>query len=105
LEPTLAHNIVMVDLSRRLDDLGPAIRELMKLAGTLCLRLSAATKDRPDYHANYGVRDLQDRLGVTEETIFPVCSLARGLSAAAPVDSGIALTRRQAVTLTFEVAR
>lgn len=95
----------MDDLSRRLGDCSPAIQELMKLAGTPGLSLSMATKNQPVCHANHGFRDLQNRLGVTEETIFPVCSLARGLSAAAPVDSDIALTRRQAVTLTSEVAR
>ncbi|KAJ0137292.1 hypothetical protein HZ326_19728 [Fusarium oxysporum f. sp. albedinis] len=58
----------MDDLHRRLDDFSLAIRELMKL-------------------------DLQNRLPVTKETIFPVCSLAKGVSAAAMrilVDGGIA---------------
>ncbi|KAF5634805.1 hypothetical protein F25303_8721 [Fusarium sp. NRRL 25303] len=73
----------MDDLSRRLDAFGPAIQELMKLGGTPGLSLSVATKNQPVYHANYGFRDLQKRLPVTEETIFPVCSLAKGLSAAA----------------------
>ncbi|ENH65001.1 Beta-lactamase [Fusarium oxysporum f. sp. cubense race 1] len=65
----------------------------MKLGGTPGLSLSVATKNQPVYHANYGFRDLQNRLPVTEETIFPVCSLAKGLSAAAMgilVDEGIA---------------
>ncbi|KAJ4137950.1 hypothetical protein NW765_016860 [Fusarium oxysporum] len=83
----------MNNLHRRLDDLSPAVRELMKLGGTPGLSLSVATKNQPVYHANYGFRDLQNRLPVTEETIFPVCSLAKGLSAAAMgilVDEGIA---------------
>ncbi|KAF4417574.1 Zn(II)2Cys6 transcriptional activator [Fusarium acutatum] len=76
-----------------LDAFAPAIQELMKLSGTPGLSLSVATKNQPVYHANYGFRDLQNRLPVTEETIFPVCSLAKGLSAAAMgilVDQGIA---------------
>ncbi|KAG4256601.1 hypothetical protein FPRO03_13964 [Fusarium proliferatum] len=83
----------MDDLSRRLDAFGAAIQELMKLGGTPGLSLSVATKNQPVYHGNYGFRDLQNRLPVTEETIFPVCSLAKGLSAAAMgimVDQGIA---------------
>ncbi|KAF5660924.1 hypothetical protein FDENT_13632 [Fusarium denticulatum] len=87
------HTSAMDDLHRRLDAFGPAIQELMKLSGTPGLSLSVATKNQPVYHANYGFRDLQNRLPVTEETIFPVCSLAKGLSAAAMgilVDQGIA---------------
>ncbi|KAG5746964.1 hypothetical protein H9Q70_010361 [Fusarium xylarioides] len=83
----------MDDLPRRLDAFGPAIRELMKLGGTPGLSLTVATKNQPVYHANYGYRDLQNRLPVTKETIFPVCSLAKGLSSAAMgilVDEGIA---------------
>ncbi|KAH7252816.1 hypothetical protein BKA59DRAFT_454027 [Fusarium tricinctum] len=43
---------------RWLDGFGPAIQELMKLAGTPGLILSMANKNRPVYHANYGFRDL-----------------------------------------------
>lgn len=67
----------MDNLSRRLDDFGSAIQEWMKLTGTLHLSLLVATKNRLIYHAKYGFRDLQNSLGVTKETIFPVCSLAR----------------------------
>ncbi|KAF9784838.1 hypothetical protein IL306_007006 [Fusarium sp. DS 682] len=83
----------MDDLCRRLEEFGPSIRELTRLSGTPGLSLSAATKNQPVYHANYGLRDLEASLPVTQDTIFPVCSLAKGLSAAAMgiwVDEGAA---------------
>ncbi|KAH8658544.1 beta-lactamase/transpeptidase-like protein [Ilyonectria robusta] len=73
----------MDSLHHRLDNLGASIQELMRLGGTPGLSLSVATKGQPIYHASYGVRDLETALPVTENTIFPVCSLAKTVSAAA----------------------
>ncbi|KAH6989933.1 beta-lactamase/transpeptidase-like protein [Ilyonectria destructans] len=73
----------MDSLHRRLDNLSASIQELMRLGGTPGLSLSVATKGQPIYHASYGVRDLETALPVTENTIFPVCSLAKTVSAAA----------------------
>lgn len=72
-----------MDLHSRLQELDPTIRRLMKLGGTPGLSLSVATKNQPVYHANYGYRDVDAGLPVTEKTIFPACSLSKGLSAAA----------------------
>jgi CubicO group peptidase (beta-lactamase class C family) len=94
IESSLKKHIrAMDDLSRRLEEFGPSIQELMKLGGTPGLSLSVATKNQPVYHANYGVRDLEAGLPVTQDSIFPVCSLAKGVSAAAMgilVDEGMA---------------
>lgn len=73
----------MDDLHLRLQELGPAIQKLMTLGGTPGLSLSVATKNQPTYHASYGYRDLESALPVDEHTIFPACSLAKGLCAAA----------------------
>lgn len=54
----------------------------MKLGGTPGVSISVVTKGQPIYHANYGVRDLKKSLPVTQNTIFPVASLAKGVSAA-----------------------
>jgi len=73
----------MESLHSKLQELGPAIQGLMALGGTPGLSLSVATKDQPIYHANYGYRDQEASLLVDEHTIFPACSLAKGLCAAA----------------------
>ena len=73
----------MESLHSKLQELGPAIQGLMALGGTPGLSLSVATKDQPTYHANYGYRDQEAALPVDENTMFPACSLAKGLCAAA----------------------
>ncbi|KAH8168302.1 beta-lactamase domain-containing protein [Sarocladium implicatum] len=73
----------MNDLRRRLDNHGLLIQKLMEVGGMPGLSLSVATQNQPVYHASYGLRDVELDLPVTPDTMFPVCSLAKGLSAAA----------------------
>ena len=58
----------------------------MSIGGTAGLSLGVLHHGKPIYTANYGFRDTQAKLPVTEETIFPACSLTKALTAA-----GIAL--------------
>lgn len=71
------------NLPTRLDDLGPRIRQLMRQSGTPGLSVAVAARGQPVYHANYGVRDVETCERVTEDTVFPVASLAKTVSAAA----------------------
>lgn len=85
-------SVNMADLHHRLGQLRPRIENLMRLGGTPGLSVSVATKGQPTYHAGYGFQDVLSRLPVTEKTIFPVCSLAKAISAAGVgilVDEGL----------------
>ena len=73
------HTAKMGDLKERLAALNPTIQELMKIAGTAGLSLGILYKGEPIYHANFGYRDVKLKLPVTEETIFPACSLTTAM--------------------------
>ena len=73
----------MVDLPARLGRLGPTIERIMAIGGTPGLSLGVFTKNNAPYYANYGFRDVEKQLKVTEDTVFPVCSLTKALTAAA----------------------
>lgn len=65
----------------------------MRLGGTPGLSLSVSSKGELIHHSNHGFRDLERALPVTVNTIFPACSLAKAVSAAAMgilVDEGAA---------------
>lgn len=73
----------MVDVPTRLARLGPTIERLMAIGGTPGLALGVFTKGNAPYYANYGFKDAEKKLKVTEDTVFPVCSLTKALTAAA----------------------
>lgn len=54
----------------------------MSIEGTVSILVRFLHHDKPVYHANYGVRDVETKLLVTEETIFPGCSLTKVFTAA-----------------------
>ena len=65
------------DLSSRLDPLHSQIEELMKIAGTAGVSVGAYQPGQSPYYANFGFRDVQNQLPVSEHTIFPICSLTK----------------------------
>ncbi|KAJ8121375.1 hypothetical protein ONZ43_g2154 [Nemania bipapillata] len=72
-----------------LDPLHSQIRELMKIAGTAGLSLGVYRRGEPAYYANFGYRDIHEKLPVTERTVFAGCSLTKlftALSMALVVD-------------------
>jgi CubicO group peptidase (beta-lactamase class C family) len=73
----------MTDLAMRVAALGPTIEKLMSIGGTAGLSLGLLHHGKPIHQANYGFRDVEASLPVTEETIFPGCSLTKALTAAA----------------------
>jgi CubicO group peptidase (beta-lactamase class C family) len=73
----------MGDLSSRLDCLRLAVENLMKSGGTPGLTLSVVKSGVPVYRGNFGHRDAEDGLSVTDETVFPICSLTKAITAAA----------------------
>ncbi|EJP60755.1 penicillin-binding protein [Beauveria bassiana ARSEF 2860] len=73
----------MAELHARLARLGPTIERLMSIGGTPGLALGVVCLDKPVYYANYGFRDVDKQLPVTQDTIFPVCSLAKAVTSAA----------------------
>ena len=54
----------------------------MRIGGTPGLSLGVVTNGKPVYHRNYGYRDLEATLPVTEDIIFPTGSLTKALTAA-----------------------
>jgi len=75
----------MADFIVRLNGLGPTIKALMAIGGTPGLSLTVDQSGCPPYHAGYGFRDHHGpgKLPVTEDTIFPVGSLTKAVTAAA----------------------
>ncbi|KAJ3493114.1 hypothetical protein NLG97_g4945 [Lecanicillium saksenae] len=73
----------MAELHARLARLGPTIERLMSIGGTPGLALGVVSSDKSVYYANYGLRDVEKQLPVTQDTIFPVCSLAKAVTSAA----------------------
>ena len=72
----------MAGVSERVAALGSTIEELMSIGGTAGLSLGILQHGKPIYHANYGFRNVQKKLPMTEETITPGCSLAKAMTAA-----------------------
>ena len=73
----------MEDLPPRLDSLRLKIEKLMRIGGTPGLSLGVMYKGSPIYYQSYGFRDSEERLPITDETVFPVCSLTKAVTAAA----------------------
>ncbi|KAM0248984.1 hypothetical protein ACHAP5_003193 [Fusarium lateritium] len=73
----------MADITVRLRRLGPTIERLMSIAGTPGVSVGVIIKEKPAYYENYGHRNVEQKLPVTEDTIFPLCSLTKAFTAAA----------------------
>ena len=73
----------MADLAQRLSGLNPKIEKIMRIGGTAGLSLGILHHGKSVYHANFGYRDIESSLPVTEETIFPGCSLTKAITSAA----------------------
>ncbi len=69
----------MGDLPKRLESLGPTIEKLMMIAGTAGLSIGVMHHDKIVYQGNFGFRDVEKKLPVTDETIFPGCSLTKAM--------------------------
>ncbi len=73
---------MMDDLNARLSALHPTIKELMSIGGTAGLSLGVVHNDELVHTANFGSRDLDSKLPVDDETIFPGCSLTKAMVSA-----------------------
>ncbi|KAF5969731.1 putative d-aminoacylase [Fusarium bulbicola] len=73
----------MTDITVRLRRLSHSIECLMAIAGTPGVAIGVMTKDNPIFYDNHGFRDVEKKLPVTEDTIFPICSLTKAITAAA----------------------
>ncbi|KIW79480.1 hypothetical protein Z517_06092 [Fonsecaea pedrosoi CBS 271.37] len=73
----------MASLSSRLDALRPKVEELMRIGGTPGLSLDVMHHGNQVYYASYGYHDVEGRLPPTDETVLPVCSLTKAVTAAA----------------------
>ena len=72
----------MMDISGRLANLGPAIEKIIKIGGTAGASLGVLFEGKPIHYANFGFRDVENKLPPDENTIFPACSLTKALTSA-----------------------
>lgn len=72
----------MADITVRLRRLSHSIKRLMAIAGTPGVAIGVMAKDNPKFYDNHGFRDVENKLTVTEDTIFPICSLTKAITAA-----------------------
>ncbi|SCV36355.1 uncharacterized protein FFB14_06053 [Fusarium fujikuroi] len=72
----------MADITVRLRRLSHSIERLMSIAGTPGVAIGVMTKDYPISYDNHCFRDVENKLAVTEDTIFPICSLTKAITAA-----------------------
>lgn len=73
----------MTDLPSRLDGLRPTIEKNMALGGTPGISLGVIHKGNEIYYFSYDYRDTARGLPINDETVFPVCSLTKAITAAA----------------------
>ena len=73
----------MGELPRRLKALGSTIEEIMRIAGTVGASIGVMYHGEIIYQENFGFRDVEEKLPVTAETIFPGCSLTKAMICAA----------------------
>lgn len=73
----------MGDLTKRLEALKPTIKMIMGITGTAGLSIGVMHHNRIIYRGNFGFRHVEQKLPVTEETIFPGCSLTKAMVRAA----------------------
>lgn len=69
--------------AERLHALRSKIEELMRIGGTPGLILGVMQDGKPIFNAPYGFRDAAKHLPLDEETILPVSSLIKAVTAAA----------------------
>ena len=72
----------MEDIARRLIALRPVTKELMSIAGTAGLSLGVLHCGEIIYSDNFGFRDVESKLPVDDNTVFPGCSLTKAMISA-----------------------
>ncbi|KAJ9490055.1 hypothetical protein VN97_g3201 [Penicillium thymicola] len=73
----------MAELPARLGGLHTTIEDLVRIGGTPGLSLAVMSTGEIVYEASFGARDIEAGLLVNNETIFPICSLTKSLTASA----------------------
>lgn len=76
-------NTTESDLHRQLAGLDDTIEALMKIGGTAGLSLGVQYKGQERYYKSFGHRDVANKLPVTHQTVFPICSLTKLFTAMA----------------------
>jgi CubicO group peptidase (beta-lactamase class C family) len=72
----------MSEISQRLKVLDPVIGDLISISGTIGLSYGVLHQGTILHAASFGHRNLEDKLDVDEETVFPLGSLSKALVAA-----------------------
>ena len=72
----------MTVLAKRVGALSPTVEKLMSIGGTAGLSVGVLHYNKSVYEANYGFRDVEANLPVTEKTIFPGISLTKAFTSA-----------------------
>ncbi|KAF5557756.1 d-aminoacylase [Fusarium napiforme] len=72
----------MADITVRLYCMSQHIERFMAIAGTPGVSIGVMTKENPIFFDNHGFRNVEKKLLITEDTIFPIRSLAKAITAA-----------------------
>ena len=59
------------------------VKELCVISGTVGLSLGVSQRGRTVYHANYGYREIDEKLAPDSDTVYPVSSLTKFITCAA----------------------
>ncbi|KAJ8125495.1 hypothetical protein O1611_g8144 [Lasiodiplodia mahajangana] len=73
-------SLIDADSAReRLKAIRPQINQMMSIAGTAGLSYGVMLRGEVVIMENFGYRDVENKIAPDEETIFPICSMTKGL--------------------------
>ena len=67
----------------RLKAIRPTIEEMLSIAGSVGLSYGVVHKGTMVHLDNFGYRNVEEKLPVNENTMFPICSMTKGLVSSA----------------------
>ena len=90
-EPQVAHIYISNDkgtmelesMTSRLGGTEPIIEEIMYISGAVDLSYGKIQGGQVVHKVNFGFRNVEERFSVDSETIFPICSMRKGLVSSA----------------------
>ena len=73
----------MKHVAERLQSLSPIITEICQISGNAGMSLGVINRGEVVHRANFGYRDLKNKIAPDSNTIYPICSLTKAMTAAA----------------------
>lgn len=76
-------NMDLQSIVFRLKGIRPTIEEILSIAGSVGLSYGIVHNGKLVHLDNFGYRNLEEKLPVDENTMFPICSMTKGLVSSA----------------------